>query len=162
MMSRDEIGDWIQIIATIGVLAGLILVAVEIRQNSRLVHAELNAQQMFHLESVYGAFRNPEFAVVFQKSITQPESLTPAEELMIDGHYRTLISFLWLDLVLVDRQVFEDTNAYWADYAVRHGIGTVFGQKWWSQHKLGYSDRTERLIDESLERLKKGQVRMEY
>jgi hypothetical protein len=160
-MNREAISDWIQIIGMIGVIAGLLLVTYELRQNRQIARAELNSQQLDHMGSIYGAFRNPDFAAVFQKSLAQPDSLTPNEKLMMDGHFRDLINLLRRDNSMYVLGVYEDNTDFWAGWVVRYGLGTKFGRQWWSQNK----DRTGRIgtkIDEALERLDNGELHVVY
>lgn len=161
MISRDEIGDWIQIIGITGVIAGLLLVTYELRQNRQLARADLNSQQLFQMGSIQSAFREPEFAAVFQKSLEHPDSLTPAEKLMLDGHFRDLINLLIRDGMSSRLGVYEDDSGFWAEYVVRHGLGTDFGQQWWSQNKDQFGNNGLK-INEAMERLKSGEIRVVY
>lgn len=45
-MDSSKLNDWVQIAATIGVIAGLILVAYEIRVSNRLGFEQANADRM--------------------------------------------------------------------------------------------------------------------
>ena len=160
-VKRHDVSAWIQIIGMIGVIAGLLLVTYEFRQNRQLARADLNSQQIVHMSSIHSAFRNREFAAVFQKSLEQPDSLTPDEKLMMDGHFRDLINLLIRDSMMFNLGVYEDDSAFWADYVVRHGLGTDFGRQWWSQNKDPFG-RTNIEIDGALERLKNGEIRVVY
>ncbi len=160
-VKRHDVSDWIQIIGVIGVIARLLLITNEFRQNRQLARAELNSQQLFHMGSIHGAFRNREFAAVFQKSLEMPDSLTPDEKLMIDGHFRDLINLLIRDGMLHELGVYEDDTAFWAEYVVRHGLGTDFGRQWWSQNKDRFGRNAIR-IDRALERLKNGEIRVVF
>ena len=160
-VKRHDVSDWIQIIGMIGVIAGLLLITYEFRQNRQLARAELNSQQIVHMGSIHSAFRNREFAAVFQKSLELPDSLTPDEKLMMDGHFRDLINLLVRDNMMFNLGVYEDNSGFWADYVVRHGLGTDYGRQWWSQNKDQFG-RNAIKIDGRLEKLKNGEIRVVY
>ena len=161
-VKRHDVSDWIQIIGMIGVIAGLLLITYEFRQNRQIARADLNSQQLFHMSSIHSAFRNREFAAVFQKSLELPDSLTPDEKLMMDGHFRDLFNLLIRENVMFDLGVYDDDDSwFWAEYVVRHGLGTDFGRQWWSQNKDLFG-RNAIKIDEALERLKNGEIRVVY
>ncbi len=144
-------------------IAGLLLVTYELRQNRQIARAELNSQQLVQMGSISGAFRDPVFAAVFQKSLVEPESLTPDERLMIDGHFRDLINLVRRDRSMTVLGVFEDNTDFWAAYVVMHGLGTEFGRQWWSQNKdTGALGGVAPSIDEALEKVSNGEFQVVY
>ena len=160
-VKRHDVSDWIQIIGMIGVIAGLLLITYEFRQNRQIARADLNSQQIVHMGSIHSAFRNREFAAVFQKSLELPDSLTPDEKLMMDGHFRDLINLLIRESLMFNLGVYDDDDSgFWAEYVVRHGLGTDFGRQWWSQNKDRFGSAIK--IDEALEKLKNGEIRVVY
>ena len=161
-MKRDEIGDWIQIVATIGVVAGLMLVAIELRQNSNLARAEMNSQMGFAWQSVQSALRDREFAAVFRKSIEQPHELEFDERLMIHGYYRDLVGILTREMLMIGRGVFVDDSKYVAAQVVRQGLGTEYGRTWWAQNKVGYFPSLVAAIDEALKRADEGEISVAF
>ena len=42
-MNIDRINPWLSLVANVGVIAGFIFLAVEIRQNSEMTHLELSS-----------------------------------------------------------------------------------------------------------------------
>jgi hypothetical protein len=160
-VKRLDVGDWVQAIGITGVIAGLILVAYELRQNSQIARAEMNVQQYVQMQSIHSAFRDREFSSVFQKMLEQPDSLSPDEVLMIDGHFRDLISLLLLEKTMIERGIFVDTLEFWGDYVVQHGLGTEFGRIWWSQN-MQFMGRNRIPIDEALDRFDEGKFKLEY
>ena len=161
-MKREEISDWIQILATIGVVAGLLLVALELRQNSNLARADMNSQAGLAAQSIQSALRDREFAVVFRKSIEQPHELELEEKLMMHGYYRDLVGLLSRELIMIARGVFNDDSKYVAAQIVRDGLGTEFGRAWWAQNKLGYFPSLVAAIDEALERADEGEIKVAF
>ena len=161
-MKREEISDWIQILATIGVIAGLVLVAFELRQNTILARADMNSQMLFHQQSLFSALRDRDFAMVFVKSIKQPDALTGDEAMMMNGYYRDLVATLIRERQMIARGVFEDDSMFIARQVVRHGLGTEHGQNWWAQNKHSFSGTLVLQLDTALEEANEGELRVIY
>ena len=159
--NRFGVSDWVQAIGIAGVIAGLILVAYELRQNSQIARAEMNAQQLDQSDAIFSAFQNPEFAAVFQKMLDEPGSLSPYETLMIDGHFRKLMGMLILERLMVQRGIFDNNEDFWGDWVVRHGLGTDFGRTWWLEHGEVFGGN-KLPVDEALRRLDDGEIVLEY
>jgi len=157
-MKREAVGDWVQIIATTGVVAGLLLVAIELRQNSNLARAEMNSQTGFAWQSTQSALRDPEFAAVFRKSIEQPNELDLNERIMMHGYYRDLVSNLGREMILIARGIFADNSSYVASQVVREGLATDFGRAWWARSKSGYFPSLVLALDTALERVDEGEI----
>ena len=161
-MKREAISDWIQILATIGVVAGLILVAFELRQNATLARAEMNSQMHIAMQSIQGSLRDREFAAVLRKSIEQPHELDLEEKLMMHGYYRDLIGLLSRERQMINRGVFVDDNDFVAALVVREGLGTEFGRAWWDQNKVAYFSGTVKAMDAALERADRGEITVAF
>ena len=76
--SLESINEWLTLIANLGVLAGIIFLAFEVRQNTKASHSEsrqavLTSSQIEILEF----FRNPEVVagIVKQEKLTQEENI---------------------------------------------------------------------------------------
>ena len=161
-MKREAITDWIQILATIGVIVGLILVTIELRQNSRMARADMNSQMLIHQQTLYGALRDPDFALVFGKSLEQPDALLLEEILVMDGYYRDLLGLLIRERQMISRGIFDDDSMYVARQVVSLGLGTEYGQEWWAQNKDGFFRSVVSQIDEALEEAQNGEIRVFY
>jgi len=161
-VNREAVSDWIQILATIGVIAGLIMVAFELRQNTVLARAEMNSQMLFHQQSLSASLRNQEFAIVFNKSLERPDALSGYETIMMDGYYRDLIGTLIRERQMISRGIFADDSMLIARLVVSNGLGTAYGQEWWSQNKAGYRGSLVLQIDEALEQARNGLFRVNY
>jgi hypothetical protein len=78
-VNTSKINNWLQVAANIGIVLGLVLVGVQLKQNSdlariQLVYAESQSSIDLELEVV-----GEQGAAVWAKSIEDPESLTLAE-----------------------------------------------------------------------------------
>jgi len=73
------LNDGLQFFAAVGVLAGLILVAYEIRQNNDLAEANAVHAMLVGWQQIAMSEYETDIANLYIKSITEPENLTPAE-----------------------------------------------------------------------------------
>lgn len=84
-MKASKISEWLQVIGSFGVLAGLILVALQIQQNTVLVRAELVSNASDAWINIDASKQSENFASVLAKSIVNPQELTPLAECRISA-----------------------------------------------------------------------------
>ena len=85
-MNTENVNQWLTLGANVGVLAGIVFLALEIQQNSQLAQLQFSEdQRALWQEGEVMVFGNS-IATVWEKSITQPESLTLAELRMLDAY----------------------------------------------------------------------------
>lgn len=78
-MDSSKLGNWLQVAANIGIVLGLVMVGVQVKQNSDLTRIQLlyeESRRTVDLESTVVGERGAE---VWAKSIEDPENLTLAE-----------------------------------------------------------------------------------
>jgi len=84
-MKKIDLGQTISIVANLGVLAGLILLIVELNQNRELAQAEFLVSRDMSFQSFSEAMIGANPADVWAKSVLSPESLTPGEIKVLDN-----------------------------------------------------------------------------
>ena len=85
-MESNKLGHWLQIGANVGLLAGLILVALQMQQNTDILQLQLLRQAADSLITAEQAYVGENFAEVWQKQIEEPENLTLAEMRILESH----------------------------------------------------------------------------
>ena len=85
-MKAGKLGKWLQVIGSFGVIFGLILVALQIQQNTVLVRAELVSNASDAWINIDASKQSENFASVLSKSIVNPQELTTTEILELDGN----------------------------------------------------------------------------
>lgn len=81
-MESNRIGFWLQAVANIGFLLGLILVGLQINQNTKIAQANLLSNAYSDVIQYYTAMLGENPATAFAKVANDPSSLTD-EELLI-------------------------------------------------------------------------------
>ena len=132
-----KLGQWLQVGANIGILAGLVLVALQMQQSLDLARIQLEKQEAEAYTATEMAIAGENFAQVWQKSIEQPKDLTLAEmrvmESVLWGHgiVRWVNSYRLYELGLLDDE--EWRVAVSAD--VPFAFGNSYGRAWWEDLK---------------------------
>ena len=95
-MKKIDLGQTIAIIANIGVIAGIVFLAVELQQNNRLLDAQVSYNLLLsRTESRDETYFNPEFAD-FRFKVVSGEELSPVEQFRVDAwNTSTLLGFEW-------------------------------------------------------------------
>lgn len=87
-MKKIDLGQVIQILANLGVIAGLILLAVELEQNNELMAAEARFNRLsVQAESTTILAENPDLAGFLLKANSGAE-LAPIEQARLDYYLR--------------------------------------------------------------------------
>ncbi len=83
--ANDRVNRWLTLGANLGVLLGLIMLIVEVRQNAALSRATMEQQKNDVLAEIEFYIAKPEISEVWIKSIRHPEDLTETELRTVDG-----------------------------------------------------------------------------
>ena len=86
-MKSSRLNEWLQILASLGVLIGLFVVAYEIKQNTEIARAEYYREtynMWMHVSTVEIETGIDEIIV---KSIADPESLSPGELFKLNAYF---------------------------------------------------------------------------
>jgi hypothetical protein len=102
--------DGLQTFTSVSILAGLILVAYEIRQNNDLAEADAVRAMSAGWQQIYSSIYETDIASIHAKSIADPQNLTSAEILKMGA---------WLSLIL---------NQYSLEFSMdRRNMGYDYG-----------------------------------
>tara|TARA_R110000782_G_scaffold157528_1_gene249773 strand:+ start:706 stop:1359 length:654 start_codon:yes stop_codon:yes gene_type:complete len=138
--SRTErLNQWLALGANIGVLLGLIILIVEVRQNAALTRAVMEQQKNDFLAEIEFNVAKPEISEVWIKSIRHPEDLTEPEIRTMDGILVALMlqwdhRFQMEAAGLVNR---EEARQHVLNSAPYY-FGSRFAKHWWSLQVAGW------------------------
>jgi hypothetical protein len=132
MMDSSKLGNWLQILGNLGLIAGLVLVAVQINQNTEMTRAQMLSEGWITAaDNLYArAGENPASAIA--RAQTDPVQLTHEDLIVLDA----LVSAEWLRAIRVEvlsslgYEVFpiEDMSRLF----VRQQLGNPFAIAWWA------------------------------
>ncbi len=151
MNISDRVNSWLSLIASVGILAGLVLVAIELNQSTDQLRLQLvfqTTQKLFeNNRDLLGDNLTPTFA----KAITDPENLTYEEFLIADSYVLNQLNewedrfFIYEAGLISDRDWKRhiDENIYWT-------LGNRFAQTRWHAVKSSFEPDFAHYIDQAL------------
>ncbi|MCZ6665161.1 MAG: hypothetical protein O7B81_07645 [Gammaproteobacteria bacterium] len=152
MLTLEQWAFIAEVASGIGVIASLIYLAVQIRQNSKMVAAQ--TFQSISSTSADLAFRmaeNPEIANLMAAVFSDREGLTDEQHLRIDLTLRAAFRNFENYYYQFHRGFLEEDM--WEGFrqtmlAMIHG---KIGRDWWSRNKFGFGKRYREFIDREIE-----------
>jgi hypothetical protein len=135
----DRLNRWLTLGANIGVLLGLIMLIVEVRQNAALSRATMEQQKNDVLADIEFYIAKPEISEICIKSIRHPEDLTEPELRTMDGILVALMlqwdhRFQMEAAGLASR---ADARQHVLN-AAPYYFGSRFAKHWWSLQASGW------------------------
>ncbi len=148
-MQTEKVVRATKALGNLAVLVGIILIAVEISQNSNLVEAQLASDSQAAWVAIDASKQGESFAEVLAKAIERPEDLTLAEMLAMDGYLLTYLDQLWrrdaLHALGLGVALDESVRGSIQDF-----FGNEFAQAWWVETKFKFEDDFVEIIDREM------------
>ncbi len=135
----DRAARWLALAANAGVVLGLILVIVQVRQNAELTRTQMEQRKNDFLAEIEFSLATRESADVWVKAIRTPESLTDGEMKMVETHLVSLI-LQWDHLFQMERSGLV-TRAHVRQHianSARYYFGSRFAKNWWRLQMPGW------------------------
>ena len=148
-MNSDKLGRWLTLGANVGVIAGLILVAVQINQNTAITKAQIANDYYIADMTLELAMMGENPAESFNKAVYAPNEITTVDAAVLDRYFN-------YGMVQIQRlqKMDELGMAYegWRERInyLRWHFGNDVGRRWWNEVKDGYPDEFREYIDKIL------------
>ena len=143
-------GNWRQnaeLIATVAVVVGLLLVFFELRQNHSFSRAELSAES----GRIYAHIRereiDPTFAAMLSKSRLAPHELTDIEHRQLVAHYESVLLLYFREKYNFDRGFFDNYSDF-PSISAAYYFGSGYGKAYWAVMRKFASPEIRELVDE--------------
>jgi len=150
-VNLQKLNDWLQLVAAIGVIAGLALVAIELRQAQTLTRAQLNSEGNGAVQLSRISKQQDPVASALAMSIDAPESLTTRDRVVLEAYYQEVLGLVIREWILMRRGIYEDDLDVFVALFGTEVLGSHYGRAWWELYKEGVpADIVER-IDSYLE-----------
>ena len=149
-MNSSKIGDWIQILASLGVLIGLFAVAYELRQNSVFAQIEhsrenhRNWMQVSYLEIETDIFDS------LVRSIEDPENLSAEDMFKLSAWMQMNMSILVYGDTANQAGVAASTSLM-SEGAARYFFSSKFSRQWFAGNKAWLGKRQVDIISRVIE-----------
>lgn len=139
-MNSSKLSDWLQIAANAGIIAGLLLVGLQLKQNSDLLKTQLLYDESSRLVDLETKVVGDNGAEVWAKSISDPENLNLAEQRIMEALLWSYVEQLRSTHLLAELGLLEDTE--WKARVASDTsfyLGNKYGRAWWDVFKKGNS-----------------------
>lgn len=135
----ERLNHWLTLGANIGVVLGLMVLIIEVRQNANLSRAAMEADKNNMLATIELSMAAPATAEAWVTSVREPEKLTDAQIRMVESHlvavmlqWDQLFQMQSIDLASKER-VEQHIRAVAPFY-----FGSAFAKNWWQHEKRGW------------------------
>ena len=150
-MKPDKLARWMSVVVNLSVLAGILLLVIELRQNRDLVRAQTRHELSTVIVELQMAIaENPQLASVMRRG-DAGEELSPDELQQFDMRSNALFRY-WEDVHyqyregLYDEVEFSSHRDAWAGYLGASQAAVVF----WCRFRGTYSPEFRQALDEVL------------
>ena len=135
----DRLNRWLTLAANLGVVVGLLVLIVEVRQNANLTRAQMESGRNDLLAQIELSLAAPEIGAAWVKSIRSPEALTDVEVRTVESHLVAVMlqmdhMFNMEKIGLVSR---EEARRH-VQNVVPYYFGSRHGKNWWRWQKGGW------------------------
>lgn len=144
-MDSGKLGSWLQIVANVGIVVGLIFGGVQLKQNSDLLKTQLLYEESYRAIDLETKFVGENAAAVWSKSITDAETLSLEEQRIMEAILWGFIeqlraTHMLAELGLLDSEEWKGrVNSDTAYY-----LSNEYGIAWWSN----FGDESSSLPDD--------------
>ena len=153
----DLVTDWLQIVTSLVVIAGLGLVIRELEQTRELTQAQLTSEGWARLSERNMAIVGEDGAAVLAKACDQPEALTSSEVRVMQAITDDRINDIRRIFALsVDSGLYTDYGTDWTRFSERtfeRVFATEFGRRWWNLNRHRWAPQVVELGNRYLEKL---------
>jgi len=149
--------DGLQLIASVGVLAGLILVAYEIRQNNELAEAESVRAMLVGWQQIAFSEYETDIVEIYVKATEDPQNLTPAEIGKMSAWLTVIMNQYLITFSMHKRNLgYEYANADSGPEEELLGgfetfFGTRFGRSWYLENRSWIDPEIVEILDREME-----------
>lgn len=128
----DKLSGWLSISANIGVLLGLILVAYEVNQNSRLARAAIIGEGNTAANQMFAPLMGENPSEAITRAYECPEEMDFSDFIVVDTYLWTGVSNIYRNYLLAKEGLL--TEGEWKLEVDRYAawyFGSGFPREWW-------------------------------
>lgn len=148
-MDVDILNQWLTFAANAGVITGLVLVAIQIKQNTQITKAQLTNDYYLADMQLELTMMGEDPATSWTKSVYTPNELTKEDAVILDRYFN-------YGLVQIQRlQKMQEIGLADDDWKKRMSylgwhLGNEIGRRWWVHSKDGFPEEFVQTVDEIL------------
>jgi len=150
-MNKTDLGRAVSVLANIGVLAGLLLVAIQISQSTDIARAQLENDYYLADMQLELAMMGDSPVESWLKAVYAPDEMTPRDAAVLDRYFNFgLVQVRRLRQMQQLGLAEDDVLAEQVNYLEWH-LGNEVGRRWWAQYRRDDpDDEIVKLVDRAL------------
>ena len=152
-MNLPKPTSWLRIVANVGLLAGMALVAYEINQNSQLARMALLNEGNVASNQFWANLMGETPADVIAMAVECLEAMTYSDFMAMDAFLFTGMHILYRDFELAQEGIFTEQD--WQEAVEGFSawyLGNPFGRAWWDEEgQYFFADEFVNYVDQQLE-----------
>ena len=130
-MNMDKANQWLMVFSHLGILAGLILVGIQIKQDNELTRVQIFSETTSSRIQMHESLMGDNPAPTVMKSLTEPENLTLEEIRVMDAYLLTAVNEARRRMVLAKEGLRVDSAE--EENILIFYFGNRFAQEWWKE-----------------------------
>ncbi len=130
-MESSKFGYWLQIGANVGILAGLVLVSLQISQNTNLTRLGFYSAEEDSFIAMGATLSGETLATAWAKAIEEPESLTTAEMVQLEAYLQNVWTQIGRRDYLYQEGLYENPAEGSIPWLQKRIFGNTFARAWW-------------------------------
>lgn len=129
-----------EVIGLIAVVASLIFVGLQLRQDQVIARSELGASSFVHLAEIHGTLSDPAFAAIYSKMLVTPGDLSINEQVAVNEHLSQVTELFSRVCYLVETGFYAECDSTINRLAPTY-FGNSYAQSWWNESQKGQKSR---------------------
>jgi hypothetical protein len=153
-MNSSKLSNWLQIAANVGIVAGLLLVGMQLKQNTDLLKTQLLYEESVRLVALETQVVGENGAEVWAKSIADPGNLTLSEQRVMEALLWSYVEQLRSTRMLGELGLLTDDE--WrarVESDTAFYLANDYGRAWWANFSEGTTSLSQDLLFEINSRL---------
>ena len=139
-MRLDNLSSWLQITANLGIIAGLILVGIQINQNTQMIRVQMLSEESARTAGIEHVYAGEDPAAVWAKGLEQPAELTFREQRILESLiWSTYENWAHSYRLYRDGVIGEEWKIRVVS-EVAYNLDHVYGRAWWETLKEHSAD----------------------
>jgi hypothetical protein len=149
-MKTSELNEWLQVVASGGVIIGLLFVAYEVRQGNLYAAAEADRSNFTGWEEISISEYETDIGHLYVKSVEDPQGLTTAEMFKLSAWLTGVMNQYERALRMSDLGLSADQSSDLTRWS-NAWFGNRFGRAWLEENKTWIDPRNIAAIERGLE-----------
>lgn len=160
-MHRPDFSNWLTVASHLAVLIGLVLIYIEIQQNTLVTRAALVDSGYSQIAELYRSFGEGEMATITIKAMGSPAELSAEERVKYNERLERLLILYGRERFFVQLGIFEEWHGI-VNTTAGTFLSNEYGRAYWQVRRAGYNPEITAVVDARLEQLNGRNLYLEF